>query len=272
MNAQSWTRYKGTRERLNTVFFPMTIGGFFFGVLAYLGLGFGQGFSGLAALGVGLLSGAAFGLVLAATSWLVHRFGRGHAGLLVAGGLVLGACAGALISFVVTTNPPQGAWAQLPPPPEPASMLVDAARLNFNGQEFYVQAESENLYGYACLNWLVCSWRYVPEIPVDVVSTGPRPGCQVDTGGADAAAPEFVQTRGFYFCLPGSDVYFETGLQADGTLYLWEYAYSTLDPRQIWLFYAVIGGLLGAGSLYLLVRNRRLPVDESEAADASYQS
>jgi hypothetical protein len=272
VNAQSWTRYKGTRERLSIVLFPLTLGGFFFGVLAFLGLGFGTGFNGLAALGVGLLSGVIFGLVIAVTSWLVHRFVPDHTVLILASGLAAGALSGVLISGVVTANPPPGAWVQLPAPPEPTSMLVDAARLNYSGQEFYVQAESEKLYGYACLNWLVCSWRTVPEIPVDVVSSGPRAGCLVDTGGADAAAPEFVQTRGFHFCLPGSDVYFETGLQADGTLYLWEYAYSTLDPRQIVLFYAVVGGLLGAGSLYLLVRNRRLPVDELEAADASYQS
>lgn len=269
MYAQGWTRYKGTREPLSTWLFPLTFGGFFFGVLAYLVLGIGLGFSGLAALGMGVLCGLAFGLVLGGTSWLFHRSFSGRAGLLLAGGLVAGAAAGALISVVATANPPRGAWTLLPAPPEPAASLVDAARLGIYGQEIYVQAASGELYGYACLNWLLCNWRFVPQLPADALPSGTRADCRVASGGAEASAPAFLETRDFHFCLPGARVYLETGRQAGGEIYVWEYVQSTLVPGQVVLLFTAIGAVLGIGSLYLLVRNRRLPVDEMEAEPPS---
>jgi hypothetical protein len=144
---------------------------------------------------------------------------------------------------------------------------VDAARLGIYGQEVYVQAASGEVYGYACLNWLLCNWRFVPEIPVDAQSSTGDPACRVDTGGAAASAPEFVETRGFSFCLPGAEVYLETARQADGGLYVWEYTRSKLIAGQVILLFGVFGGALGAGSLYLLVRNRRLPAEGPAAED-----
>jgi hypothetical protein len=233
--------------------FPLVFNGFFFGVFAYLFLGLGLGYGRLGSLLVGGLAGLGFGLVSGVVSGLVSRdtplapwLGRILVTLI---GMIAG---GGLAWLVMLFPPPQATWI-LPSPPEPVVHLRPEARLGYYGGEFTFQSVSGKIYGYACLDWLVCHWREVPETSVE--PGGYQPGDCPE----NADLPEVRATNGgtvsFTFCRGMERLDYLVTLSANGEISITRYLTPAFSPAALVMGFVFVGGFFGWAGISLVYRS-----------------
>jgi hypothetical protein len=145
---------------------------------------------------------------------------------------------------------------QIPPPPEPAVEIYQAFEPDVYGGEFYLVGRDEKVFGYACNDWMPCSWRWVPTPPA--VQTGDPAifGCQETTlQEPPPLEQEPLDRFTIKICFSGAEVQYSLALMDPQELLLWKDFRSDWNVSQLGLFFAGIGAFFGFSSLWLLRRN-----------------
>lgn len=254
MNTQIWKTYTGARENLHPFRFAFLFSGFTFGVMAYLLLGVGLGYSGRNSILLGAISGVVFGLLIGLICYVLDRVSPERKWLMVAAGLMFGGLAGAGIAWVAYTYIPSPKYEVIPTAPKQPASILAQAKMGYLDGEFYINTEVGQFYGYACSYGFACNWREVVDPSVYPLS--PSIGFP-DVNNLELGADQIVDGQKFVFVSNGVEINYSIVLSSAGDIYTRIKVNPGIALNVLLLTFVVIGTVCGVSSPILILRDQK---------------
>jgi hypothetical protein len=262
MNTQMWSTYTGARENLHPFRFAFLFSGFIFGFLAYLLLGVGLGSSGRYSLLLGIASGVIFGLLIGTSSYAFNHIFSKRNWVTIIGSIMLGSLAGMAIAWTAYTYAPAPGWEAIRPLPTKAVKILPDARLDYLSGEFFIQAGSGQVYGYACSYGFACSWREITD--TSTYSLSASIGFPNQVTGLEVPLDQIVDGQEFTFSRNGVASTYSIVLDSKGELFTRVKVDPGITLDSLLVAFAVIGALCAVVSPILILRDQKKPVRNAE--------